>query len=329
MNRIPRKYALLTILCILLPLSLPAEEADTLYYEITARLLVGDRQEAADSLTGWAESRGGYFIRKSLDEVTLRLPDGEVPGLRAYLEEISDEVVDYSQNTFDLRESLMQSRSALEARQEILEKNISYIATSDVEGTLTLEQEIRRLMNEIDAYSGMLRKMENDRSYAAVTVLLSFRTRTLPDSRPSRFDWVNSVDFYRFQEADMTWRRSGWGGPSLPLPEGFALVDDQPEYRAVSPEGVRLRLRSEKNYPEQSGAFWREALFGYLEGRGYVPVGGEETLSLDEGGEFTLRKWGVPLGNDDYLYLTGLRLNRGKIEILEISGLARYVKEYF
>ena len=157
--------------------------------------------------------------------------------------------MEYSQNTHDLREQLLASRSALEAREEILAKNISYIDSSDVEGTLTLEKEIRRLMNEIDMYRGIIRKMENDRSYALVTVRLTFQNQTIPDSRPSRFDWINSVDFFDFLYNGRLSGRSGFGGPRMELPEGFALIDDSPEFLAISPEGVKLRVRKTDNYP--------------------------------------------------------------------------------
>ena len=186
-------------------------------------------------------------------------------------------------------------------------------------------------MNEIDMYRGILRKMENDRRYARISILLSFRNQTIPDSRPSRFDWINTVDFYSYMQQNILTRQTGFSGPFISLPEGFALVDNSPVYRAVSPEGVRFRVKRFDNYPEKSGEFWQEALFSYLRGKGYlemtessVPPGeksGDKSgatsvphKKIKLGGEaFVSFVWGVPYGNEDYIYMTGLRVVKRKL----------------
>ncbi len=328
MSTLKKKILLLLSLTTLLSSFLTAQEEDTLAFEVHARLLVQNRQTASDELARWAESRGGYFTRKTDEIIDFRVPDEQIVSLVSYLEEISLEVVEYSQSTSDLREQLLSSRSALEAREEILAKNISYIDSSDVEGTLTLEKEIRRLMNEIDSYRGRLRRMQNDRQFARVEVLLTFQSQSIPDSRPSRFDWINQVDFYSFMNSSILTPRSGWGGPEITLPEGFALVDDKPRFLAVSPEGVRIRVSRRENYPQQSRDFWKDALFTNMEDRGYISLDSSSSINLG-GEDFAVRWWGVPYGNEDYSYITGLRLSKGKIEVLEIAGPAVFVKEYF
>ncbi len=324
------KRLITTILSLLMSFSCiwSQETDDTLSFEVSARLLVKDRLTASDQIARWAESTGGYFTQKTQDQIDFRIPDSRVESLLDHLEEISLEVVDYSQNTNDLREQLLSSRSALEAREEILAKNISYIDSSDVEGTLTLEREIRRLMGEIDSYRGRIRRMENDRNYARVTVLLTFQNQTIPDVRPSRFDWINQVDFYDFMNYPILHKQRGWGGPEAEVPEGFALVDDKPDFQAVSPEGVRLRISRRENYPQKSADFWNEALLAYLEGKGYISMGDTRQIELG-GSPFSSASWGVPYGNENYIYVTGLRVVKDTIEILEIAGPAVYVREYF
>ncbi len=317
---------LLFLLFIVVFGSLAAEE--TLFYEVNARLLVRDRRAAADSISRWSETQGGYFLVKTLERVDFRLPNAAIPLLKETLASMSEELVEYNQNTFDLREQLLSSQSALEAREEILAKNLEYIADSDVEGTLTLEREIRRLMKEIDKYRGILRKRENDSRYAFVSVMLTFKNQSIPDSRPSRFSWINTVDFYDFVNYGAFWKQSGFGGPKIDLPEGFALIDASPEYLAVSPEGVQLRVRKEKNYPKKTIQFWDTALSAHLSERGYIEVGEKTALELGNT-PFTTHSWGVSYGNENYLYLTGLRQNGRWIEILEIAGPAAFVKEYF
>jgi hypothetical protein len=38
----------------------------------------------------------------------------------------------------------------------------------------------------------------NDVRYAFVTVSLSTRQSSIPSKRPSSFEWINTVDLYRF-----------------------------------------------------------------------------------------------------------------------------------
>ena len=105
-------------------------------------------------------------------------------------------------------------------------------------------------------------------------------------------------------------------------------MDDKPRFTAVSPEGVRIRVSRKENYPEQTQEFWKDALFTHMEDRGYLSLNSPASLNLG-GEDFTVRWWGVPYGNEDYSYITGIRIGKGKIEVLEIAGPAVYVKEYF
>lgn len=317
------------LVSLILVSSLAAEEEDSLFISVNAGVLVFDRVLASDKLADWAEENGGYFTWKSEEQVRIRVPDEKVKSFRSFLEGLSEFVLQYDQSSRDLREELMHSRSALQAREEILAKNLSYISSSDMEGTLELEREIRRLMNEIDSYRGRLRLLENDRKMALIDVSLSFQSQSVPDTRPSSFAWINSMDFYGFMnEYIMDSGSMGFGSPAIPLPEGFALIKKSPEFLAISPEGVRLRVRKVKNYPEQSVDFWIDTLAKELDERGYIPV--ETSLPEDwgNGKVFESRLWALPWGNLDYLYLSGIRITGGKIEILEMAGEAEYVMGY-
>ncbi len=322
-----KKHAALLLLTIIL--SSPLFSEDNLYYRVSARLLVKDRQKTSENLSDWAEREGGYFTLFSLERLSLRIPDTKLETLKELLEAESEEIIEYSQTASDLREEILLSRSHLKSREELLARNMEYLDRSDFEGTLTLENEIRRLMQEIDSLKGRLKKYENDSAYAYVDLNLSFRNQSIPVGRPSRFEWINSMDFYSFINSPPDMPGGVFRGPRIPLPEGFALADTRPWFRALSPEGVQIRLRTVKNYPLQNREFWSEALFSHLEELGYIPMGESGTLSLDEGEDFTGRAWGVPLGQKDYIYLTALRIRGKRIEIVEIAGEAEYLRKYF
>jgi polyhydroxyalkanoate synthesis regulator phasin len=169
-----------------------------LSHRLSAVILVSDAEKASDLLTTWAENAGGYYIFKSRERVTLRIPYQKIADLRSYLDDVSEEVVKIDLQARDLREDILQARSGLSAREEILEQNLKYIDKTDAKGTLAIEKEILRLISEIEGLKGRLRKLENDRMFALGEIQLSFQGQTLPQDIPSSFDWINSVDFYRF-----------------------------------------------------------------------------------------------------------------------------------
>ncbi len=192
---------MVVLIILSLPVSLPGAE-NYLSHSINAVILVSDAELTANSLTTWIEKAGGYYIFKSRDHVALRIPYQEIGDLRLYLENIAEEVVKIELQAQDLRESILQTRSGLRSREEILTQNLQYIDKTDVKGTLAIEQEILRLVNEIEGLKGRLRKLETDKMFARGEIFLSFQEQTLPEDIPSSFDWINSVDFYRFVEED-------------------------------------------------------------------------------------------------------------------------------
>ncbi len=324
-----KRSVLIFLLAVMAVSFLAAEETDTRHLSVQAGLMVFNRQETADKLALWAEENGGYFTWKSDESVRLRVPDKAVDNLRDYLTGISDALLSYERSTIDLREDIIRSRSALEAKEEILAKNLALLESSNVQGTLALEREIRRLMQNIDFNRGMLRKMEHDAQMAMLDIYLSFNQQTVAQDRPSRFSWINSVDFYFFIDS-YPWEgkmKPLFPSKPIPVPEGFARLEKAKEFNLISSEGVKLQIKTVDNYPEQNIDFWAATLQSDLENRGYLPMPLPETMDWGGGGVFHTFLWALPVGTEDYLYLTGIRLNSTgrKIEILEMAGKAEYV----
>ena len=106
--------------------------------------------------------------------------------------------------------------------------------------------------------------------------------------------------------------------PVLDTPRGFAAYDTQSTWKAVSPEGVVVRVRLVENEPPQSLQFWAEALKVQLEKSGYT-LTGEESLET-KSGDAVLLEWAAPVGEDDWIYLTALTVVVEGIAICEAAG---------
>ena len=191
-----RLFLLLAVLC-LVALSLPAEES-YLHHRLDAHIVVADPERAAERIAGWAESEGGHFLLRSSQQAVIRLPNASLPGLRVLLESEAEEIISVTPRAVDLREDLLGVRSGIRSREEILQRNLSFLDRADVEGTLAIEREVMALLQEIEGLKGRLRRLEADRRMALARIDLTFLEQTLPEDIPSSFGWINGVSFYGF-----------------------------------------------------------------------------------------------------------------------------------
>ncbi len=189
-----------TLLLLLLATAAAGAEEPYLFHHVTAMLLVADPDRAAGRIASWAEEQGGYFLLRSNERAVIRFPASQVGRLRAFLEEVAEQVVRFDPRATDLREKLLRVRSQISSREQILQKNLSFIDQAGVEGTLAIEREVMGLLQEIERLKGALRKLEVDRRMALAEVSFRFREQTLPENIPSSFPWINDIDFYMFMQ---------------------------------------------------------------------------------------------------------------------------------
>lgn len=116
-------------------------------------------------------------------------------------------------------------------------------------------------------------------------------------------------------------------GFRVDLPEGFALVEEGKRFVAVSPEGLRYRVKTETNYPVKDVEFWGAALVRQLEEEGYAARGKGEYFDCPAGRGFFI-EWNVPYGGETYTYLTGIVPQGDVIYIAESAAEFSVYKTY-
>lgn len=175
-----------------------AEGQNYLYQNIEATVLVVDPDQAAEVLELWVEQNFGYTLLKSSDRVILRLPFERIPQLRSTLRELSEDILELSPQSMDLREQILDAQAKINSREEVLRQSLALLDQADVQGTLAIEKEILTLIEEIEQFKGTLQKLNQDRTFSRAEISFKNLEQTLPESIPSSFDWINSVDFYSF-----------------------------------------------------------------------------------------------------------------------------------
>jgi hypothetical protein len=101
-------------------------------------------------------------------------------------------------------------------------------------------------------------------------------------------------------------------------PDGFARYTEPGEFKAVSPEGVVYRVRSEDNKPYAELPFWKEALKKRMLDAGYIFL--REAPITADGQPGYLLELTAPFGQQDYTYLTAVFVRPQKIIIVEAAG---------
>lgn len=195
MKRIPLPAALAAAL-LLAPCAATAQNA--LHQRITATILVADPTATADRIEAWAEKSDGYVLYKSDDGVSLRFPFPRRGELAALLEELSEDIIELSPESQDLREAQLEAQARLSSREEVLRRQLALLAEADVAGTLAIEQEIIALIGEIEEAKAALRRIAVDLRFSVAEISFQVLQETLPSDIPSSFEWINTVDFYSF-----------------------------------------------------------------------------------------------------------------------------------
>ena len=176
---------------------------NTLFHRLQASIMVAEPERTADRIVSWAEESGGYFLVRASDRVTIRFPFTENGRLRVFLEEEAEEILYISPEAVDLQESLLGLKSAVRSREEILQRNLSYLDQADVKGTLAIEKEITGLLKQIESLKGRLQKLDVDRRFSWADITLNTLEQSLPEDIPSSFGWINEVDFYDFVQGEL------------------------------------------------------------------------------------------------------------------------------
>lgn len=190
------KRILITAFLIVTGTVLSAE--NFLYQRVFTTAVVSDPERTSEEICDWVGRIGGYYTLKSSDRVILRIPEQRISELKTYLENNSEELIEYLPSAEDVREEILFLQSGIESREEILQENLEYLDKTDVSGTLAIEKEVLDILRELEDLKGRLKLLNQNRTYAYAEVALSFQTQTLPEKLPSSFEWLSKLDFYSF-----------------------------------------------------------------------------------------------------------------------------------
>ena len=117
-------------------------------------------------------------------------------------------------------------------------------------------------------------------------------------------------------------------GPTyrLDAPLGFVRYEKKKGPAFITPDGVRLRVRTERNYPKADLPFWADAMERHLVARGYL-LHGKQCFKTVKGLDGCTAEFVLPHGGEDWVLAETVFVLGDDIAVLEAAGpFDRYKK---
>ncbi len=286
---------------------------------------VSNRGDTLDAIVQETRRLGGWFARLSNDEeVDLRVPADKAEELQAFIEE-QGLIADRSLSSTDVRREVAELDAQLESQRELVAQYMALLPQAESGTVLQIERELTYAIATVEQLEGRRRYLLERAAVASIRVAFRFRDRRRSGAQqPSPFGWLNTLDVRRvlgdLQSNHATTARK----PRIGLldVDGMASYRMKREFRATSPDGVVVRTRAFKHKPRADLAFWAEAVQTHLLGQGYILQRSEDI------GDMTWLEWAVPSSTEELTYVTAVRPNGGRIELVEVAGTAERVETH-
>jgi hypothetical protein len=233
-------------------------------YRASFSILVDDPKVVGPDFIKEIKALGGYLQSQQKDLYVVRVPaehfERVIEGLRKRGDVVDEKLSteDVTKQVFELDIRIQTAEKARKRLEELLTKAEK---TADV---LAIEQEIRRLTEEIEVLKGSLRHVMDQVRYSSITVnFLGVAPAPSPLSQRVRspFGWVNAVGVNAAwgmpTHEDTPWL---FGSEPMEAPEDFLVVGYDDEWmRAITADDARLWFRT---WEVAGGelSFWHEAV---------------------------------------------------------------------
>ena len=259
----------------------------------------------------------GWFSRFSGNGVTVRVPTASADAYLAAAQELGD--VDSRQyGREDLGARIADLESRLKARREVLGRYLEVLDEASPKAVVQVEQEITRVVAEIEGLEGQLRVMADRVDHSEVSLSFRYRERRAPvRDGGSSFAWLNTMNVADLLDDLENGWRSSWSRSSAIAPAGFAPFPKPWRFQAVSSDDVAFRVRSLNQPAAELDFGGRRSRAEWLRpGTGSGRAGGHGCIWE------TLLELGAANGERDQTYLVAVFVDGRHLVIVEATGEA-------
>ncbi len=170
-------------------------------YQGNMTVEVARREDAAAQFLSKVKDWGGYLATQQDDQYTLRLPTAHFEDAIAVLRGMG-RVLRESRQANDVTDQFFDLGLRLENARKSRERLLVLLAKAEkVEDMLKIEEQLRRLTEEIERFEGQQKMLLDQVAMATIAVRFAVAAASLaqPDGRKSRFLWIRSLGAERMQ----------------------------------------------------------------------------------------------------------------------------------
>lgn len=186
------RYSFLLIPVLVLSLAGGVRAVETRVFSWTFHVSCGSERALGDMVGDFVRGRGGYMRTLTDDEITVRLAPAHVEELKSLLSR-QGHILDEQIVREDAGEKLADLAARLAVKEKLLGQLYALFDSSPFHQTLEVENEIGRLITEIEAIKG---EMAFHRDRVALAVI-TIHPNVLPGSTTRddaiTFDWVREL----------------------------------------------------------------------------------------------------------------------------------------
>ena len=301
----------------------PARSARLVIYNGSVHLVVQRVADALDQVKKLAEGMGGWMQQMSATSITVKVPADKFLAAIEQVEKLG-EVASKEVKGTDVTDQVRDLRIRLENAEKLRTRLLALLDKSTkVEDTLKIENELARTTETIEMIKGKLRYIEDQVAYSTLTVHVNSPLPQQQVTAEIPFQWVRSLG------EDLTSGRAGrpgdyrglWGGVRLSVPMSYIkYYQTRDETRAMSADGVLLRVRRQDNYKGGDLGFWAELVRAALVKQRAVAVGKPEPLDLGTGVKARMICGTKRIGKETYGYMVVVAVRKHHVYTFEAWG---------
>ena len=174
------------------------EDNRKLSINIFAELSVTDPGRSVQIFADYCDSVGGYYIRKTNNSISLRLPAEKLNNIEDLLKN-NGTLVRYNINANDIGSEYLVLQRQLDSRKRLFDEYNRLMASAAFSSTLTLERELMTVINEMENLQGRINRMDNEYKFLGLDIsFFSEEIKRPLAARSSSFGWINRINFHTF-----------------------------------------------------------------------------------------------------------------------------------
>lgn len=164
-----------------------------LIYRADLGLAVFQVQDNLDKIEAMAQKAGGYLVRRSQNQIVVRVPAERFEGTVAKVLDLGDvhqrEITaqDVTAEYMDLQ-IRMKNAVAMRDRLEALLKDVK-----NVEEALKVEEQLSRVVETIEVMKGRLKLLSELANFSTISVTFAERTSQIQSRVRLPFPWLNQL----------------------------------------------------------------------------------------------------------------------------------------